>query len=158
MPSINTHEVVARAVFDQATKAPDDAERWWPYNAWWSADPDVEARLLDAALGPDAETAWGGDARPDQVTILWPANGTAVPVPYGADVAALARQTFPGNGGRALCDLCEADERPYGALLFTFGAKVIGLILCDECARERIVAGNSLTWTYPTRHTTQGED
>lgn len=126
----------ARSVFDQATAAAEDAERLWPHNkAMWS-DPRVEARLLDCAIGPDSDSAWGALVRPDRVTLVWPVNGAAVQVQQGEDVALLAGHSYPlALGQTSTCDRCGEDELPYGALLFAHGAKVIGLMICPVCAQ-----------------------
>lgn len=126
---VAAHEAFARSVFDRAIAAADDAERRWPHNEAVLCDPIVEARLLDAAIGPDSLASWGAQAPPERVTLLWPANGAAVPVLPDENLADLAQQTFPLAPGQvATCDRCREDEPPYGALLFAHGAKVIGLV------------------------------
>ncbi|WP_157622980.1 hypothetical protein [Terrabacter sp. Root181] len=128
-------EVLARSVLDQATTAAEDAERLWPHNkAMWS-DLKVEARLLDCAIGPDSDSAWGALVRPDQVTLVWPVNGAAVQVQRGEDVAMFAAHSYPlALGQTSTCDRCAEDKPPYGALLFAHGAKIIGLVFCHGCA------------------------
>lgn len=143
------HEVVARSVLDRATAAADDAERRWPHNQAVLCDALVEVALLGASIGPDSQSAWGADAPPDRLTLLWPANGSAVPVGVGDDVAKLARQSYPlAPRQRATCDRCDDEAPIYGALLFALGAKFIGLVFCGDCARDLTVAGYQPTWTF----------
>lgn len=151
MSDLATHEAVARSVFDRAAATARDAEQLWPHNALVLGDPLIEARFPDALVGPDAHSAWGERAKPDVLTILWPANGTAHPVGWGEDIATLAARTYPLDRGQfATCDRCELSGPIYGAALLVSGCKVVGLVCCGTCAHHLTTAGYRPTWTHPT--------
>lgn len=143
MPSDTEQEALARAVIDQHEAATAEAEQRWPHNESVQCDGRIELRLLDASVGPDANSAWVR-VTPDRVWMVWPATGEELPVPPGMDPSVLAAPMVPRV---ATCDRCDQSALIHGALLCVMGAKVIALVMCGACACDLTVAGYPLKWT-----------
>lgn len=156
-------EALARSVIDQHLAAAGDAEHLWPHNEFMMlCDLKLGRKVLDVAVGPDTTYAWTERDTPTpvgKVVLVWAANGAVIPVLPDEPVDRLAGATFPlVPGVRASCDRCERAAIPYGALLFAHGSKVIGLLICADCAQLLDLAGLQPVWTFrPTKTPQEGD-